>query len=236
MVDAMKTWGTWAVLVAALMVVAWLARPVPPATQWPQSSAQAQEQMAQKLAVSASRAWTQGKPEHAWQAARVLHEAFPDTPQARRVAPHLGKLEAAAKAATKASKWEYTELESAGWGRLVQASIAAEPLAFSPDLPDSFLVVRSGPQPRHRAVFFVPGVPMPPECQAQAGCVIEVGASQYRIRPVPDQAGWWVFSDFTSVASKLELDPGLSLKMPTLDEETLRFDTSGVDLSRLGLR
>lgn len=237
MMEAVKAWGVWVVLGMALLGLAWLARPAPSPSAWPQATAQTREAMAQQLALAASRAWTQHQPHRAWQVAQVLHQGFPDTPQAQRVAPHLGRMEAAATAFVQASKWEYTELASAGWGELAQASIKAEPLAFLPDLPDSFLVVRSGSQASHRAVFFIPGVPMPSACHEPAGCVVSVRApasSSQRIRPLPDRPGWWVFADFNGLASRLKASSGVSVEVDGV-EEPLRFDTSGVDPRRLAL-
>lgn len=238
MFETIKTWGPWLVLAVALAGVAWLARPVPGPSDWPTASPQAEEAMAQRLALAASQAWTDKQPQRAWRAAQALHEAFPSTPQAQRVAPNLARLEEAARAADRQGKWEYAALQSAGWGRLVQASIAAEPLGFSPDTPDSFLVIRSGTQVNQRAVFFIPGIPMPPDCQSSAGCVITVedgGTSPMRIRPLPDQPGWWVFANFEALVALLKAPRGLSVKVPN-SSEPLRFDTSGVDFGQLSIR
>lgn len=239
MIDAFKKWAPWIIVSVAILGVASLTRPTSPATDWPQASPQAREFMAQRLAVAASEAWQQGHASDAWQAAQVLHEAFPESPQAVRVAPHLTRLEEAASRQVSADKWQYEVMEGSGWGRLAEAQLAAEPLSFSPDIPASFLLVRQATNARYQAAFFVPGMAMPDACHAPSGCLVWVGKTEtpsaQRIRPVEGQPGWWEFSDFSSLVSLLGKPQGLELRVSRDVQEPLRFDSSGLSRARLGL-
>lgn len=228
-----------AVLLAAVGWLTWLGLPrQPPQEEWP-SAAAAPAAMVPRLAAGIGAAWAQGERQQTWEAAKILVEGYPESPEARRLSPALTRLQAEALLERRARKWAYKDLNVPGWGRLAEAHLPSEALAFSPDAASSFLVARTGALPRHTAVFLVPGLRVPPACVDPQGCVLTVlhGADETPLRwlPVPEQDGWLQASHPQRVLEWLARGEDLALAWPGL-KEPLTFESGGLDAARLGLQ
>lgn len=236
---SVPSWVSVSILGVALASVAWLGLPSqPPQEAWP-SPGDSEALLKPLLVADLSQAWKEKDFERAWGAAHLVVENYPSSSEAQRLAPQSSRLEALANQARRAAKWRYEELSSEGWGGLVQAQLTSEGLAFKPDASPSFLVVRNGSLARYQAVFVVPGVAFPPECNQSQGCILEVehGSTQTKTRwlPVEGAEGWLQASNPGQVLSWLADGSSLAIPLPG-QEEPLRFDTAGLDGARMGLQ
>lgn len=232
-----STLSTLGLIVVAGGFLAWLGLPAQPPvdTSWPDATPAARAAMATELARGVSQAWQANQKQLAWEQAQIVLTAYPEQPYSPRLEASRQRLEDAARQERWAQKWAYQTLEGAGWGRLSQAQLEAEPLSFNPDLPGSSLVVRTGSLSQYQAIFLIPGVPLPAECQTTAGCVLPIqhGTSQTPLRLVPSEDGWYRFTDPQRVLEWLKQRQGLAVAVS--QEEPLRFETQGLDLPRMGL-
>lgn len=238
MIRKIGSWISTAVVALGLAFMGWLLLPPPPPGPWPSPTPQSREAMAQELAKAASRTHAQEDHQGTYRAVKVLVESFPDTLFAERVAPHMGQIHEASLRQARAKKWSYTELQSSGWGRITQASIASEPNPLDPNAPPTYLVVRAGTHHSYAAVFLVPGVRLPEGCFMPSGCMVQVSIGSegeinpYRILPEKDQEGWWRFSNYQKMGSALFSPHGVRVFLENSSSKPVIFESQGLDKSR----
>ena len=233
-----QVWLSRAFVASLILGVAWLGLPTQPAVEnWP-SAADTSGTMAPRLAQEVGQRWNAKNFQAAWASAEVLTSAFPDSPEAKRVEPLLGKLKSHSEAERLAEKWAYDRLSAQGWGTFNEAQLPAERLGFSPDLPDTFLVIRTSSESRYTAAFLVPGVRLPDACFQAGGCLLNVQHSQstspVRWLPVKGQEGWFEASNPQQLLGWLTNRSDLTFSWSGA-KEPLRFESSGLDLPKMGL-
>ena len=237
--NRLQAWGSRAFVAMLVLGVVWLGLPSqPPVEPWP-SPSEASGTMAPRLAQEVGQAWKQERFQHAWQSAQVLASAFPQSPEAHRVESLKPRLSERAEAERLAQKWRYERLSAQGWGTFQEAQLPAERLGFSPDLPDSFLVVRTASESRFTAAFLVPGVRLPEDCFQPKGCLLNVEhtarTSPVRWVPVQGQDGWFQASNPQQLLGWLAQRTDLTFSW-TGAQEPLVFESRGLDLPKMGLQ
>ncbi len=235
--STVTTLTSWGMVLAAAGFLGWLGLPSQPPVDasWPQPGPEARGMMATELARGVSTAWQNNQKQLAWEQAEILLAWYPEQPYTPRLKASQARLKQAADQETWSKRWAYQTLEGGNWGRLAQAQVNSDPLSFSPDLPVSSLIVRTGSLAQYNAVFLVPGGNIPASCREPAGCVVQVnhGAEQTPLRLVPVKDGWFRFTDTQRVLGWLQA--GQALSVTWSEAEPLRFETRGLDLQRMGL-
>jgi len=228
---------SWGVLSLAAALLLWLGLPFQPPIDrnWPSPGPAAETAMATTLAHGVGNAWKAGEKQKAWEQAEILLSAYPNQPLAKQVSVSKGRLQAAAQEEQWAKRWAYQTLEGASWGRISQAQIESEPMSFSPDVPLSSLIIRTGNLSQYQAAFFVPGMALPAECSSAAGCVLLVshGAETTPIRLFAKEDGLFQFTDPQRLLGWLAARQEIAVAVE--QKEAIKFETRGLDLPRMRL-